>query len=117
MAGTRAPCDIVNGAGKEVGPNLSEIAKRLGREALFESILFPSASISHNYESYVVETKKGDLVNGLLVSQTRDEVAIKSADAIVRTFRRADIETMARSPISIMPADLHKELTANDLAD
>jgi putative membrane-bound dehydrogenase-like protein len=116
-AGTCATCHVVNGEGKEVGPNLSEIGKKLGREALFESILYPSASISHNYESYVVETKKGDVVNGLLVSQTPDEVAIKSADAIVRTFRRADIDTLARSPISIMPADLHKALTPNDLAD
>jgi putative membrane-bound dehydrogenase-like protein len=116
-AGTCATCHVVNGEGKEVGPNLSEIAKKLGREALFESILFPSASISHNYESYIVETKKGDVLTGLMVSQTPDEVALKGADAIVRTFRRADIDTIARSPTSIMPADLHKVLTPNDLAD
>jgi len=116
-AGTCATCHVVNGAGKEVGPNLSEIGKKLSREALFESILYPSASVSHNYETYVVETKKGDVVNGVMVSQTAAEVAVRGADAIVRTFRRTDIDTIARSPISIMPADLHKALTPQDLAD
>src|SRR5262249_46468164 len=115
--GTCANCHIVNGAGKEVGPNLSEIGKKLSREALYESILFPSASISHNYETSVIETKKGEVVSGILVSQTPDEVAVKGADALVRTFKRADVESITRSPVSLMPADLTKTLTVQDLAD
>jgi putative heme-binding domain-containing protein len=116
-AGTCANCHIVNGEGKDVGPNLSEIAKKLGREALFESILYPSASISHNYETYVVETKNGNVVNGLLVSETPQEVTIKAPDAIVHTFKRTEVDSMTRSPVSIMPADLHQALTPQDLAD
>src|SRR5207253_10034221 len=42
-AGTCANCHIVNGQGKEVGPDLSEIGKKLSKEALYESILYPSA--------------------------------------------------------------------------
>jgi putative membrane-bound dehydrogenase-like protein len=116
-AGTCATCHIVNGAGKEVGPDLSEIGKKLSREALYESILYPSASISHNYEMYVLETKNGNVVNGLLVNQTPEEVTLKGADAIVRSFKKADIETLQKSPISLMPADLHKAMTVQDLAD
>jgi len=116
-AGTCAKCHVVNGEGKEVGPNLSEIGKKLSREALYESILFPSASISHNYETYIVETKKGEQVDGILVNKTAEEVAIKGADALVRTFKMADVEAVRRSPISLMPADLHSALTVQDLAD
>src|SRR5262249_11857586 len=116
-AGTCANCHVVNGEGKEVGPSLSEIGKKLSREALFESILYPSASISHNYETWILETKKGDVANGILVSQTPDEVVLKCADALVRTFNRTEIESLSRSPISLMPADLHKDLTPQDLAD
>jgi putative heme-binding domain-containing protein len=115
--GTCANCHIVNGEGKDVGPNLSEIGKKLSREALFESILYPSAGISHNYESYVVETKSGGVETGLLVSDTPEAVTLKGADSIVRTLRRSDIDSMRKSPISLMPADLHKALTAQDLAD
>ena len=52
--GTCIQCHQVNGLGKEVGPNLSEIGKKLTKQALFESILYPSAGISHNFETWVV---------------------------------------------------------------
>jgi putative heme-binding domain-containing protein len=115
--GTCATCHIVNGAGREVGPDLSEIGKKLSREALYESILYPSASISHNYESYVLTTDKGQAVTGLLVSQTAEQVTLKGPDAIVRTFKKTEIEALEKSPVSLMPADLNKVLTVRDLAD
>ncbi len=115
--GTCANCHVVNGEGKEVGPNLSEIGKKLAREAMYESILYPSASISHNFDTWVVETKKGEVVQGLLVSQTPTEVVLKEATALTRTLPRGDIESIARSPVSLMPADLTKNLTPQDLAD
>lgn len=116
-AGTCANCHLVNGEGKEVGPDLSEIGKKLSREALYESILYPSAGISHNYESYVVETKSGTSIVGLKISETPEEVQIKVADSIVHKIKKKDIEMIVKSPISLMPADLHKELTLQDLAD
>jgi putative membrane-bound dehydrogenase-like protein len=116
-AGTCAKCHVVNGEGKEVGPNLSEIGKKLSREAIFESILYPSASISHNYETYVVETKAGNVATGLLVSKTPAEITLKDAESLVRTFKATDVESVTRSPVSLMPADLHKALSTQDLAD
>jgi putative membrane-bound dehydrogenase-like protein len=116
-AGTCAKCHVVNGEGKEVGPNLSEIGKKLSKEALYESILYPSAGISHNYETYVVETKAGNSVSGLLVSKTPTEITLKDSEALLRTFKIADVESFIRSPISLMPADLHKALSTQDLAD
>jgi len=115
--GTCANCHLVNGVGKEVGPDLSEIGKKLSREALFESILYPSASISHNYETYTVETKKGVQASGVLVSQTPEQMTVKGSDAIVRAFKKSEIDKVEKSNVSLMPADLHKLLTAQDLAD
>ena len=116
-AGTCANCHIVNGAGKDVGPNLSEIGKKLSADALYESILYPSAGISHNYETWVLETKAGEVVQGLMVSETPQQVILKEATALTKTFARADIETLTKSPISLMPADLTKNLSSQDLAD
>jgi putative membrane-bound dehydrogenase-like protein len=115
--GTCASCHIVNGEGKDVGPDLSEIGKKLSRESMLESILFPSAGISHNYETYVVALKSGGIESGLLASDTPEAVTLKGADGILRTFKRADIDQLQKSPISLMPADLQKQLTAQDLAD
>lgn len=115
--GTCAKCHIVNGEGKNVGPDLSEIGKKLAKDAMYEAILYPSASILHNYETWVVETKQGTTASGLLVSRTPAEVTIKDAEAIVRTFKSSDVETIARSPLSIMPADLHQVMSTQELAD
>ncbi len=115
--GTCANCHMVNGTGKDVGPGLSEIGKKLSREAMLEAVLFPSAAIDHNYETYVIELKNGGVQQGLKVSETAEGLTLKDAQAIVRTFRRAEIESVAKSPISLMPADLAKEMTAQDIAD
>ena len=116
-AGKCADCHQVNGVGKEVGPNLSEIGKKLSREALFDSVLYPSASISHNFETYLVETKKGTTASGVVISRTPAEVSLKGADAIVRTFKTAEVDSIARLPISLMPADLHQEMNTQELVD
>lgn len=113
--GTCAKCHVVNGMGKEVGPNLSEIGKKLSRQALFESILYPSAGISHNFESYTVILASGNVVNGLLVNKTDDAITIKDAEAISRTFKMDDVEEVILQKISLMPADLQKVLTQEEL--
>lgn len=115
--GTCANCHVVNGVGKNVGPDLSEIGKKLAKEAMFESILYPSASILHNYETYIIETKSGNTANGLLVSKTPDEVILKDKEGIARTFKSGEIDTFVRSPISLMPADLHQTITTQELVD
>jgi putative heme-binding domain-containing protein len=116
-AGQCANCHVVNQQGKEVGPNLSEIASKLSRAALLESIVYPSAGISHNYETHNAVLTSGEIVNGIIVSQTADSVALKSKDAIVRTYPRDEIEQLVKSNVSIMPADLQTTMTVQDLLD
>jgi putative heme-binding domain-containing protein len=115
--GTCAKCHVVNGQGKEVGPNLSEIGGKLSREAMFESILYPSAGISHNYEAYTLVTTDGNVVTGIITSQTPETVAIKGIDALVRTYKRAEIEALEKQRLSLMPADLQKLISADELVD
>src|SRR5690606_10746158 len=78
--GTCAKCHVVNNKGKEVGPNLSEIGGKLSREAFFESILYPSAGISHNFETWLVLLDSGNTATGILVSQTADTLTLRGAD-------------------------------------
>ena len=114
---TCAKCHKVNGKGKEVGPDLSGIGRKLSRTALYESVLFPSAGISHNYESWVVALADGTVVTGLLISRTPDSVTIRNVEAIDRKMATGDIEELKKQTISLMPADLQKLMTAADLVD
>ncbi|MGI9471789.1 MAG: hypothetical protein ACR2NZ_09675 [Rubripirellula sp.] len=114
---TCANCHVVGKHGKEVGPNLSEIGSKLSREAMFTSILDPSAGISHNYENFMVLTTSGQVINGLMVSETPDAVTIRTAEAIDRKIAQGDIEQMKKSEKSIMPDNLHQTVDQKGLID
>ena len=110
-------CHKVRGEGKEVGPDLSEIGSKLSREAMFVSILDPSAGISHNYETYQVILESGNIVSGLKISETDDEITIRNPESIDKTFSKDEIEEVVKSKVSLMPADLQKAMSADDLVD
>ena len=110
-------CHIVNNQGKDVGPNLSEIGTKLSRQAMWESIIYPSAGISHNYETYTAELKDGTLFTGLLISETADAVTLRNIEAITKTIARKDIEEIVKQKVSLMPADLAKILSIEEMSD
>ncbi len=70
---TCGQCHVVAGKGKNVGPDLSEIGSKLSREAMYVSILEPSAGISHNFEAYVALTKDGEVIT--VCSSIKTEIA------------------------------------------
>ena len=53
----------------------------------------------------------------MLISNTDEEVSIKGDDALVRTFKKSDVEELVKQKISMMPADLQKTMTTQELAD
>ena len=115
--GTCHKCHVVDGMGREIGPNLTEIGSKLSRDAMFESVLYPSAGISHNFELWTVVLDSGTTVNGMLTSNTDAEISIKGDDALVRSFKKSDVEELVKQKISMMPADLQKTMTTQELAD
>ncbi len=114
---TCSNCHIVNRNGKEVGPDLSEIGSKLSREAMYTAILDPSAGISHNYENYSVLTLDGQVINGLKISETNEEVVVRTADAIDRRVAKTDVELIKKSDKSIMPENLHHTFDQQGLID
>ncbi len=84
---------------------------------MFESILYPSAGISHNYEQWSVTTVDGQVFSGLLVSSTDDETQIKDVNGIVKTIKQSEIEDKVKQSVSLMPADLQKIMTVKEMTD
>lgn len=110
-----AACHQVNGTGIDFGPNLSEVGSKLAREALYESILDPSAGISFGYEAWNVELKSGDELFGIIVSDTPEIVSVKTVGGIITKCRPSDIVRRDKSKLSIMPAGLQQNMSADDL--
>jgi len=110
-------CHQVNGEGIDFGPNLSEIGAKLGKEALYEAILDPSAGISFGFEAWQIELKNGDEACGLIVSDTAEEIALKTQGGIVTRYKKSDLSKREQQKLSIMPAALEQGMSTQDLVD
>lgn len=110
-------CHRVQEQGADIGPALSEIGTKLGKDALFEAILDPSAGISVGYEANQIELKSGDEAYGLVVSETDDEIALKDLKGIVAHYKRGDIAKRDQLKTSIMPTGLQQTMSAQELVD
>ena len=115
--GTCHKCHIVDKVGREIGPNLSEIGSKLSRQAMFESIIYPSAGISHNYETWSVLVDDGTMATGLKVSQSDKMVSIRNKDGVQRDIPSGQVEEIQRLSTSLMPSDLHTLMTTEQLVD
>jgi putative heme-binding domain-containing protein len=112
-----ASCHKVKGQGTDVGPDLSEIGSKLAKEALYEAILDPSAGISFGYEAWQLELKNGDEPYGLIVSETPDEVAVKSNTGVVTRYKKAEVKSRQQMKLSIMPSGLQQAMSPQELID
>jgi putative membrane-bound dehydrogenase-like protein len=117
VAATCVTCHIVNGQGTSFGPELSEIGTKLPKEALYTSILYPSAGISMGFEGWIVSTKDGDDLDGIIASQTADEIVLRRAGGINTAIKKADIKDKRQMKLSIMPENLQQQMTPQDLVD
>jgi len=112
-----ANCHQVKGQGVDFGPNLTEIGSKLGKDALYEAILDPSAGISFGFEAWQLQLKSGDEAYGLLVSETAEELALKAVGGIVTRYKKADIAQREQMKLSIMPVGLQQAMTTQELVD
>jgi putative heme-binding domain-containing protein len=112
-----ALCHQINGKGIDFGPNLSEIGAKLGKDALYDSILNPNAGISFGYEAWEIELKNGDEISGMIVSETENEVAVKVSGGTVTRHPKSEILRRRKLPGSIMPGGLQQTMSTQDFVD
>jgi putative membrane-bound dehydrogenase-like protein len=109
-----ATCHVLFGDGSKVGPDLTS-ANRSDRDYLLVSLVDPSVVVRKEYMSYVVQTLDGRVLTGLLAEETPAAVTLLDAKNQRLTVPRGEIETLAESPLSLMPERIHKDLSPQDL--
>src|SRR5262249_12950033 len=75
-----ASCHRVRGRGQWVGPDLSTIGTKYGKDELLRSILNPSAAIGYAFRSHVLALTDGRVITGLPVEDTGQRLVIKTAE-------------------------------------
>lgn len=109
-------CHQAEGKGFAVGPDLSSSTRR-SDEMLVSDVLEPSNQITAGYNQYSVITEDGRIFTGVLAAETATSVTLRKENAVDEVILRKDIEQMAASTSSMMPENLEKEVTPQDLAD
>ncbi len=117
--GRCADCHAFQERGADVGPDLTLVANRLDRRRLVESILQPSREVAPRYVATMLETSDGRVLIGLSLgadSNGKTEQFL-GADGEKLVLDIDQIEHRSLSSQSIMPADLDKVLSIDDLRD
>ncbi len=110
-------CHEVRGKGGQIGPALSEIGTKLGKDALMEAILDPSAGVSFGFEAFNITLKNGDEAYGLIASETEDDLSVKDLNGIVTRYEKSDIARRDQLKTSIMPTGLQQTMTPREFVD
>ena len=110
-------CHRVRGLGNWVGPELSSIGVKYGKDALLDAILNPSASISFGYQTSAIATTDGRVLSGLVVHQSPEELVLKTAEGQRVTIPAGDVEERKEVNKSVMPDGLATTMSSGELVD
>ncbi len=112
-----AKCHLVQESGGDVGPELTSVAGTRTAQFIVESVLQPSIEIASGYESILIQTTAGRILDGVVQRETSDSLWLATAEGDVMAFAVVDIARRRTQEISLMPGNLAEVLTVLELHD
>jgi putative heme-binding domain-containing protein len=110
-------CHAVYGVGEKLGPDLSDIGARYGREEILASILEPSQRIAEGYRSTSIELQDGRILFGMVQKETADEIDLYDTNGELQKIDTVDVARRTSLDTSVMPDGLWSTMSKEDLAD
>ncbi len=111
-----AQCHAIYGEGKDVGPDLTGNG-RGSFEQLLSNVFDPSLVIGASYQAVTIATKAGRVLSGLVVEEGADRIVLKIQGGDRVSIPLGDIDERKTSGLSLMPEDLEKQLSAQEIVD
>lgn len=109
-----AACHTLHGEGAKIGPELPGNFKDV--DYLLMNILDPNQTIGKDYQQTSVEKTDGQFASGVIVSEEKDSVVLKTLAGDV-TIPRTEIKSLSTSEQSLMPEGLLKGLEEPEIRD
>jgi putative membrane-bound dehydrogenase-like protein len=113
---TCSGCHRLQGIGHEIGPNLAAMQNR-GPESILSNVIAPNAEVNPQYMTYVVTTKDGRTLSGMIADESAASVTLRKAENQQDTVLRIDIEEMRSTGLSLMPDGIEKDVSPEEMAD
>ena len=111
-----AQCHAIAGAGGGVGPDLSAVGLSSPVDYIINSILIPDQAIKEEYQTRVILTDDGRVLQGIVVEEDDRRVVLKDALGARVTIATSAIEDSKRGG-SLMPKGLVSTLTRAEFVD
>ena len=111
-----AGCHRLNREGVAVGPDLFDIRNQ-PKETILLHLVLPEQEIAPNFTYYECLTKDDRSISGLLADDGATSITLRQAQGVEEIVPRAQITRLTASSLSLMPADLEKGMTPQELAD
>ena len=113
---TCSKCHVHSGEGTQIGPDLTGMAVHT-KEHLLTEIMDPSRSVEGNFKAWTVVKTNGQVLNGLLASDSKTSVELHDAEGKRQVIFRQDIEELKETKKSLMPDGFETQLNPKQLAD
>lgn len=110
------PCHRLRGEGHEVGPDLGMVSTK-PTEWLLTAILDPTQTVEARYSAWRIELKSGETLEGVVSTETANNIVLRLAGGLDQAILRTDISTLSPSKLSLMPTGFESALKPQDLAD
>ena len=115
---TCAQCHRYGTVGKDFAPDLTRVAERLQRRDILRSIFFPNEKVDPKYTTTVLALKDGKTVRGLVVSETGQNVVVKTVEEPEPvTVAKSQIAKRTTEAKTIMPDDIADKVTDAGVRD
>jgi len=111
-----AVCHTVKGQGGKIGPVLDG-AGAGGVEALLRNILTPNAAMEAGYRRFRIETRDGEVQEGMIVSQDDSSIVLRQPNTEDLRVPRNQIKRAGFTRLSVMPEGLIDGLKPEDVSD
>ena len=111
-----ATCHRHGNEGHAVGPDLATV-RNAGREKILVHIIDPNREVAANFMGYLLETREGETLSGVIAGESAAGVVLRQAGGIEITVPRTRIASLQGQGKSLMPDGLEAGLTEQDMAD
>lgn len=116
FTGLCAPCHAVQGNGGRIGPALDGAGAQ-GLEPLLRHVLTPNAAMEAGYRRFRIETRDGEVHEGLLVTADASRIVLRQPSSPDQEFPRTDVRQSGFLRGSLMPEGLLDSARPDEVTD
>ncbi len=110
-------CHKVQNFGISYGPELTQVAGRLKRDKIIESILFPNAEVAPQWLTTNLTTKDGEELSGVVGAEDDTSITLKLGGELKKTVAKRDITKRETLKVSNMPEGLAAGMSTQEFLD